>query len=107
MIDDRTALILRVARWTTTPVFAINAYPDERDNSTVRETLQAYYATLEAQLDYVSRALLTDLPERIETSMLDGPLFLVEEVRLEPGRLADVQEAALNSIPTTTDEEPA
>jgi hypothetical protein len=47
----------------------------------------------------VNRILRTDLPERIETSMLDGA-FLVDEIKLDPGRLERIQDTALNDIQT-------
>jgi hypothetical protein len=98
-MDERGHITLRVARWTPEPVFAINTYPDERDLRSVRETLESYCTVLDTHLQYVNRILRTDLPERIETSMLDGA-FLVDEIKLDPGRLERIQDTALNDIQT-------
>jgi len=102
-MDERGLITLRVARWTPEPVFAINTFPDERDLRSVRETLESYTSILETHLQYVNRVLHTDLPERMETSMLDGA-FLVDEIKLDPGRLERIQDAALNDIPTAYDD---
>jgi hypothetical protein len=102
-MDERGHITLRVARWTPEPVFAINTFPDERDLRSVRETLESYCAVLHTHLRYVNRVLQTDMPERIEISMLDGA-FLVDEIKLDPGRLERLQDAALNDIQTTHEE---
>ena len=102
-MEDRAFISLRIARWTPEPVFAINGYPEEDDPRSVRATLEVYLAVLRTHAKYVARILKTNLPETIETSMLVGP-FLVDEIKLEPGRLERIQNTALEDIPTALED---